>query len=683
MSTFRKHIDIAAERTRIQNARVIRVSYEAEWGREPVYGGACRLTGPFGELLTRQIQTKFAPGPRNPILKPDGTPTGRYYSTPIRWAQMYALVDPSSPSHPSHQAERKLSLLYRRPINVKSDICNKAWSWLRDRCGLDTVLAQRQSIEIMGGSAAVLPTLLEWAPGRYYPPSLTVIHPDECMAFEDPGQRGAVAIFILLDKHPDLRRTSGCTVWDVSDPSNPVYGRWASPEDYRSGNAPLSDDNGEPFKREGEAYPWWDGLPGASEPVMPATCSKWSPKEVGLLPGSVSDVYSISDLILRRMWADLVSHAGSFQRAIVLSDSPVAGASQSMMDPTNLLNLVGGGEKSVEVIPDSTEAGERHWNNYRDRFAEWAAQYDLGIEVKDGSSAKSGRAILLEMTGILSLAQQMETKARAVDTKIINALRSTWNGMLYRRELSLAETDSGFRWTPAAASSPLMSWLIPGGNIEIEYPRQWTEGERQQIHAELEKAVTDGREYAEVLWLFEQNIDNDGPGGPNFQAASEYLTGSLAGAMSRAAQGYGLRPETRFLHTQRTVEAEETRHDVPDDVAATASKGLNLRLAFPGRALVGLSHQNTIRLRRARDLRGQSPMLLGDVRALSTDLELIRRDREAQGDVDNDADPSGLYITWLTQGGDEAVAWTSTVLAGTAPSPEPAPLAEPIPEATP
>jgi hypothetical protein len=111
----------------------------------------------------------------------------------------------------------------------------------------------------------------------------------------------------------------------------------------------------------------------------------------------------------------------------------------------------------------------------------------------------------------------------------------------------------------------------------------------------------------------------------------------------------------------------------PADVADTAAEGLRLRDAFPHRATDGKKPEGKRLMAKAKGLRNQTPMLAGEVRALNVWLRAHEGDAGLDADVGewgNAADPSGLWIDYLTQGGDPGLAWTNTTLAPAAPTEE-------------
>ena len=76
-----------------------------------------------------------------------------------------------------------------------------------------------------------------------------------------------------------------------------------------------------------------------------------------------------------------------------------------------------------------------------------------------------------------------------------------------------------------------------------------------------------------------------------------------------------------------------------------------------------MSTQDKRLKQRAQALVDRAPMSTGDLRKLDARLEAHKGDRDGDANWGNDADPSGAYITWLTQGGDEGLDWTNATLA--------------------
>jgi hypothetical protein len=302
---------------------------------------------------------------------------------------------------------------------------------------------------------------------------------------------------------------------------------------------------------------------------------------------------------------------------------------------------------------------------HANRVDEVLARFDPGLKVKRSEGAKSGVAIRLELTGLYGLRDQMATRARPRDVAVIQALVATQNYLARSGQISLRQTpDGSVTWTPWLEPIPALA-LVPESSINVAYPHYWTSDERVQVRADLLEAVDAGRESPRALWLLDHDLEDDRPNGLNWQVADESIRTALADASAYASLGYGLDWSARAQAAAATVVDEAQRYTPPVDVADTAAKGLGLREDFPGRALTGSppSPQTMRLLKRAKGLRDQVPMLLGEVRELSQWLATHGRAPEDAGWGD-DTNPSGPYITWLTQGGDAAQAWTAEVLNG-------------------
>lgn len=124
-----------------------------------------------------------------------------------------------------------------------------------------------------------------------------------------------------------------------------------------------------------------------------------------------------------------------------------------------------------------------------------------------------------------------------------------------------------------------------------------------------------------------------------------------------------LPPGTMPNTPEGAAEDAAVTHTPPPQVARNASKGLRLRMEFKGRALTGLGAENDKLRARAKALRDRTPMTTGELRDLDEWLEAHKSGRDGDPNWGNDEDPSGAYITWLTQGGDEGLDWTNATLA--------------------
>lgn len=119
----------------------------------------------------------------------------------------------------------------------------------------------------------------------------------------------------------------------------------------------------------------------------------------------------------------------------------------------------------------------------------------------------------------------------------------------------------------------------------------------------------------------------------------------------------------------------------PSPVASNAARGLYLHNEFPGR--VEASHVNR-GLARARQLSNQKPLSLGSLRAMSVWF-LAHADADNQsapvGKWGEPGNPSGLYIEWLWNGGDDGREWIEQTLAALdAPEDATPPAGQPTPD---
>lgn len=646
-------IDLQYETARRESSARIRVVYEGLWARTDAPESGGRLRGPFGEMFRRSLRAHFHGGPKtrkgDPTRdEPAEVPIAS--DLRIRWKQLEALADLSESANPLQLATEQLDLLYRKPSAIGGDVATPAFAWLRERCGYDG--HQQAKLKAMIGQQVIItrPTLTPYKSGQYRPAGLTLVTADNAIAVEDPSSPHTPLVF--LEWRPVARHW---LVWDMRDPLTPRFGAWSSPDDWQHGGRPL-------WVLEGPAYPWTY----AGEPIMPIVIERWRPASGNPLSVNPGIAESVLDLMKARLWCLFVERAGSFEKALLFSDQPLEGGGTASMDPTPILNLFNGGQVSSLVLSASTASSERLMESYRGRMLEWARRFNAGISLRETSAVKSGTALMLELTGAEQLAQQLETKALAPDTAILQALIATHNYLVRSGQCGVVESPTRpgtFRWIPGAV--PSMSALIPEGDIEITYRRQWNAIERQAIRTRLETAVDKGMADPRELYCLDHDLDWDGPDGPNAQAADEALTGILARSMGYAEQGMGLSWAQRAAIARDTVDDEEARYDVPADVANTAAEGLRLR-DETGMGPNGMKPEGKRLLARSRKLRDQTPFLLGEIRALDTWLKAHESDADAEG-----AQPTGPGITFLTQGGAPARAWTEFILLTPPTAPEP------------
>lgn len=159
-------------------------------------------------------------------------------------------------------------------------------------------------------------------------------------------------------------------------------------------------------------------------------------------------------------------------------------------------------------------------------------------------------------------------------------------------------------------------------------------------------------------------------------------------ALSMQTLGYGAEQIAAFLRERGVVAgtleaAPETPlaevYTPPAAVSRTAARGLRLR-DESGRGLDGMTPQGKRLLGRAKKLRNGDDFTRGEVLDLDVWLEAHQNDGDRpadEGEWGNDADPSAAWVEWLSQGGEDGLAWTNGLLAEGA---DVAPEAEPADE---
>lgn len=680
MPRRRTDIDFSTEESRQCDAALLEIGYAADWRRgQSLYAfsgpdSQIQLDGPFGRLLRQSIQARTGAGEQIKLSRrtDDGQviqiDTGAY----IRWQLLQNCADLTALPH--HQLVRELALLYRRAPVVSGEFACPAWALLEGNGAVHAVLAEKLKRAIGHQCVVVRPSLKADGNGTYYPPQLRIVLPSQCWMIEDPARPGQPMAY--GERVPDMeRRRLGLRgdahwIWDISDPVNPVWGCWPSAKSWQAGGQPI-------WSVEGSAYPWqWQG-----QSRMPAVVFRFEARDAGidgreLLPARTAELQVVLDLLVDLAFLRMVEKTGAFDTAILLSDSPMNGLHHMQQSPGVLHNLFGPGEKSLVSIPNSTESSARLAEGYATRLEAYAERFAAGFSArKSEKGAQSGVAIELDMSAKLGVRDAEEAENRPGDVALFEMLAATWNYLIRSGQISARLVDETVHYTPTLPPVLDPALLVPEETPEVRYPFWWTATERAELRRSIETAVNAGLKPVEELWCFDADLPYDGVGGVNHAKATEAIQEALAGNLRLAQQGYGLDWAQKNLLARQTV-VDETAEYIPGaDVAAVASKGLTLRAEFKGRslALTGLSAGDL--LRRAKRLSARDVFYVGEIGQLQSWLEIHASDKDALADVGqwgNDADPSGPYITWLSQGGDAAVTWCQSVLA--------APTAMPIPQ---
>lgn len=657
-----RRIEWENEKFRLQMARACRILYEGHGWRHgfgvggSFSGGSVKysLRGQQGELIRGSIRGRFASGPAqkmpgDPSDSEDGW-TGAFG----RWAALEACA--RLDANPLPELERKASLLYHRPLEVSGDITSPGWDFLRQSSAFDMALRGRQGLEIGTGSAAVVVCLEPdpSRPGYFYPPGLMALGPDEVVAERHPAHPNRPGrVWYLL---PDGRVMH----WDVRNATDPVWCCYKRQGDAMSGRPPA-------WEMRGERYPFrW-----RAEPIFPG-CVKSFRDSLDMLPVHVTETQIALDLITDATWYRYVEQLGSFDKVVALASGRVEGFEGMMVDPNVLAVLrASGGEvpPTLQRLPNSMDAVKVGMELLDRRYQRFVSRYDIGLQVSKSESARSGLALMLEMTGANTQFERMATAAEPYDRQAIQGLVSAYNWLCVSGQIELADVDGRVCFWPGAGGAPPSAY-IPEGVVELGYSRVLSGPEYDKEHARLTAAAQAGTAYMEDLILLEADKPNDGPDGANWQWARERASNLLAEKRRRAREGlfienYDIVQAQRFVaDTQSDPDEQVVSYTPPADVARTAARGLSLRNEHK-RGLPLTAQGNRLR-KRSRQLAESEPMTIGQVRSLDVWLETHGAEDAPEGEPGewgNMSDPSAAYVEWLSQGGDEALAWTSSVLA--------------------
>lgn len=646
----RLYIDLSADRARRQAADQVRIADEANFWRRDAWGYPrmfSRLKGEWGEMLRKAMESTFASGNTKYQAEAKG-PTIQVRG--FRWVQIEEKIPAGC--NPLRDLKPHLSLLYRPPpgrpvIDVEGDADTDALRWLMSYANFNEACIRRQDWTVGRQVAAIRPTLRRFDEDEFYPTSLKVLGAHECWAIEDPNRQGCAAVF------GEILKSGHHLIWDVSDPRNPYWGEWVSAKSWQRGGRPVWYMGA----NNGSAYPWrW-----RRSPLMPAIIHRWDLLSDVLLPARLTDVESIKELVLARAWLAVVEQAGSFNKMVITSEREMGGLAQTMLDPTVITALFGDGAAKLSVVPHSLDAVKILWELYEARVLEWARRYNPGFEVERGAKAESGYALNLRMTGKYLLRQQQAARAMPLDTELLKATIATHNYLGASQQCGLRVWDGEVYWTPGEGVFD-RRLLIPEVTPNITYPHIWRPEERKEVRDELQRAVDQHLESPRALYLFDRNLEGDRPDGDNWRDADQHIRESLADCTAYAALGYGQNWEKLGDVARATPVAEEDGHIPPAEVARVAAHGLELREDHKGR-FGGLKAKHL--LARGRKLAKRAPFLGGELRMLQAWLAAHATDQQAdqgEGEWGSDDNPSGLYLQWLSQGGDEALAWVSGIL---------------------
>ncbi len=394
---------------------------------------------------------------------------------------------------------------------------------------------------------------------------------------------------------------------------------------------------------EGPAYPWRNER-GA--PVFQTTIYRGLSPDDDPLPLSkqlLDGTMEIADLMLRKEW---VSRVGQFERLFVAGK--ISNVEAAAIDPAVLIGIEGlssDGKNSLIASLKSAAGEFAAWNeDIAERIAMYGSQFYSGLEVqRKTEKAQSGLAIKLKANDKWQIREDFARADKPLDQVLLQATVSVYNAQALSGEL------------PGYAPIPLHTWAL-------EYPPSWTQDEQRELLTDIAAEIDKGYGTATPVDLILRRAGGN-PSDPAERRRAMALVSRNAAEID-AIRRMGLLPNFKGAPPESPEpEGEAVTHTPPPDVARNASKGLRLRVEFKGRAITGLGAENDKLRARAKALRDRAPMTTGELRDLDEWLEAHKGDRDGDPDWGNDADPSGAYITWLTQGGDAGLDWTNATLA--------------------
>lgn len=401
---------------------------------------------------------------------------------------------------------------------------------------------------------------------------------------------------------------------------------------------------------EGPAYPWRNER-GA--PVFQTTIYRGLSPDDDPLPLSkqlLDGTMEIADLMLRKEW---VSRVGQFERLFVAGK--ISNVEAAAIDPAVLIGIEGltGEGKNSLVASLKSAAGEfAAWNeDIAERIAMYGSQFYSGLEVqRKTEKAQSGLAIKLKANDKWQIREDFARADKPLDQALLQATVSVYNAQVASGEL------------PGYAPIPLHTWAL-------EYPPSWTQDEQREMLTDIAMEIDKGYGTATSVDLVLRRSGGN-PSDPAERQRAMTLIARNAAEID-AMRRMGLLPNYKSAPpAPPETDDEAVTHTPPPEVARNATKGLRLRDEFKrglgaeaGGGAAQMSTQDKRLKQRAQALVDRAPMSTGDLRKLDAWLEAHKGDRDGDANWGNDADPSGAYITWLTQGGDEGLDWTNATLA--------------------
>lgn len=546
------------------------------------------LTGEFGKILMREIQARFDPGA--PVQDDKGQITGGG----ARHKQLIRSL--RGDYHIMARTVDRLAMLHRvAPIVTGAGVDSPAWPVMYQWSQFDSSLVHKLQLCIALGSVGVKVSLTPTGDGEsYYPPSLQVVTPDLLTVIPFPSHP---LIPMIVIQHPD-QKGQPTQVWDMSDPASPSWSGWTTLQGWIGRQRAAQQ-----WDMRGEDYPWTY----AGEVILP-----WQFYQGSYTPSTILDLSTslMQDTVvkfLRDAWLDWIMMVGSFDRAVILADSPRVGFDRAMIDPSNVL-VVSPAEQTdrpdkqdLKIIPNTSATVERLRKIESQLTLQTVQKYNSGFRLDQSNSPESGVAISLRLEGQWQERATQEQVHRPRDIQLVRILVASWNYLIRSGQLKgrMVQTDQGSsRFLLSGSSQDVVAEaIIPeGDDWFIEYPIVWRPEEKRAILDQVAKNVTDGLDSRVTHYL----IANDLADTPkNRESALTELERRALEESTLTRLGLGVTRETLYQSSRGVPSADPAYLPIHEDnlshpallqlLAQVAQGGLDDTTA----QLIQVSHSET------------------------------------------------------------------------------------------
>lgn len=481
------YFDWSAEARRRRIGEACFNCYVADWERR-----SGRLSGKFGNMLMTEIQDVIAEGPSN--------------DSGYGIKHLHIINNLDTSWHVQHRMVDQLCMIHRKKFELDGSLNGyPEWEIVRRNSNIDVVLPQKLSYVISQGSCGVRPQILGGGDV-----SVQVI--PSCNITVIPDENNSLRPIVVIEY-----RKNSIYVWDISNPDIPVFGEWSNITAWKSGR---TDSQSVKQIMSGDEYPWYYN----DNPVIPWTFYKRA-ESLDILPVDRNIVQDTIDIILQRSHIQWISYVGSMSRPVVLSDESVEGVEEALIDASIMLNLHGGGSKSVTILPSAMDDVRKLWDIHSERVMDILNRYDLGLQVKKSEAAKSGIALELELSGLWQFRSAQEQMNATLDEETIRNLLISHNYVY---------GDS-----------------LPVDGFSIRYPISWTASEKKELLDKISSDIALGIKTPVDYYIAE----NDLPDNPQTRYRVMEILEGRGQERARLAKA-GLLVDVSTLTTQTETQTE-------------------------------------------------------------------------------------------------------------------------------